>query len=1117
MRTIKIRCLAILFALTYSATVHAAITGRVVDSDANPIAGASIRAYAAEGSAAMLARIVSGKVERELVASSQSAQNGSFSIDVNRSPAVDITVETPEYRWTVATVDGDDLGAIVLGLHPAHTLQITSDGKPVPGAIVLVGPNIWRSDSTGGVTAFRGPYSVVYPGYAIANSSGSSATGVKLTRGVTVRGRVVNAAGPVAGAIVSVNGWPLTETAGDGTFAIAHAPEDWKSITAVRGNEIGESARPAAGSVEIRLGTGAAFTGTIRDSARGAAVAGARMTLIGADGTWTIVMSDANGSFSFAPLLPGNYRVVGFHPTYAIETAGVAVPVVRARDFAAQPLTRVRGQVLDDEHKAISGAIVFSNDPYARTAISDAAGEFTLRFPSSPTSPAGIFASKFGHISTVSKPRIWQPGDAREDVALTLSTSFRVQVRVVDQQGQPVPNAEVNAMRLGDGVRSIVPCYSETREDCHHAGPDGMVTLVMIEGLHDLSVLGDDIAPVRLSNQMVTVRSPAIVVKVDRGLEIRGRVTYADGTPAVGVLVGMPAAFQPRSVPVAPDGTFRLTGVAAGSVTVRAFSSDRHLFSAPVTLKAPASGVTITMPRGAHIEGRILDGATRKPVNDFTILLPSRDRVSDGLAAAGGQHMHADDGRYTLDNVSPGSLQILVRASGYSAGSRNDITVEDGKTLKGIDILLDRGARVTGRVTSAGKPIAGVRVTLDPSALNQSGTRAVTDVAGLYTFESVAEGDHNIEYEKSGFGILYRPLAITVGKDSRLDVALDGGHELRGRVLDRSGRGVPDADVSALASGQPPGNTVTDDEGAFVLRGLAEGHYEVGARKAGYATAAAKLDLPQTQPLMFTLDTGATINGRVTGVPPDFTEGITVSGKVGKGGLPPPPNGSIHFSPLPLSNDRLGTGAMISADGSYTVSGLTAGDYEVQVNGPGFGLKTRYTATESGTFDVDIRGALLKGRVIDAAGGAPLANVHVLLTDSHGLPADTDSGGRFSFDGLGDGNHSLTVTRQEYAASRLPFVVSNGAVPDMEVRMEQVPATILRVVDAGTGAPVNADVMVSGMATSINESAMRFDDGAFKAWLKPGRYKAGVRAAGYPYKWVDFTVPTADVNIAIAH
>src|SRR5438270_13507801 len=87
-----LRKLAIVLALTVAATANAAITGRIVDDEARPIAGAEILAHDAESSAVMRARLIAGKLERPVVASAHSAQDGSFSIDVKGHSAVDLTI-----------------------------------------------------------------------------------------------------------------------------------------------------------------------------------------------------------------------------------------------------------------------------------------------------------------------------------------------------------------------------------------------------------------------------------------------------------------------------------------------------------------------------------------------------------------------------------------------------------------------------------------------------------------------------------------------------------------------------------------------------------------------------------------------------------------------------------------------------------------------------------------------------------------------------------------------------------------------------------------------------------------------------------------------------------------
>src|SRR5205807_6729758 len=120
--------------------------------------------------------------------------------------------------------------------------------------------------------------------------------------------------------------------------------------------------------------------------------------------------------------------------------------------------------------------------------------------------------------------------------------------------------------------------------------------------------------------------------------------------------------------------------------------------------------VTRTIPSGARIEGTVIDRTTQQPVTEFSIALPSRGQRQFQLAANAEKTIHADDGRFAIDNVPPGAVDLLVRASGYVSGSRGDINAEDGKTVTGIDIQLDRGATISGRVTAGGAPVAGADV-----------------------------------------------------------------------------------------------------------------------------------------------------------------------------------------------------------------------------------------------------------------------------------------------------------------------------------------------------------------------------------------------------------------------
>jgi large repetitive protein len=1192
---------AFLFALTVAVTANAAITGSLVDTDSKPVAGATVRAYAAEGSDAMRARLMAGKLDRgEPVASAQSAENGSFSIELKTPAAVDLVIEAVSHNpTTITSVDGDDLGIIVLGHPPTRTVRITSGGKPVANAIVASASDVARTKASGEVPAGSGNYYVVHPDYAVARSAGG-VTEIKLTRGVAVRGRVVKGTDPVAHAIVSINGWPLAETGDDGTFAIAHAPENWQTITAVHGSDAGLASRPKTASVEIRLGPGATFTGSLRDTKRGSAVAGARMTLVGPDDTSAVALSDAKGNFSFGTLLPRSYQLGGIHPAYVIELATVVLPATRSRALTAQPFARAKGHVFDEDKKPVAGAVVSTTSSGAtrsRSSLTNAAGEFAVRVPPGLTFPLPLYASKRDYVGGMSPARVWQAGEVRDNIVITLARGFVAQVRVLDRRERPVPNAQVNVSHSASiGERTIpIGCADPSLPDCRHTNADGLVSVRTSEGRHDVMVFGDDVAPVRTPNQMLTARAATVVVHVDRGGEISGRVVLADGTPVAEAIVETPTGIMPRQGTTGSDGTFKITGIAPGPAMVTAFSSDRRLSSTPVSVTAPANDVTITMPRGARIEGRIFDRASQQPVTDFSILLPARGQqgvVRPDSLFAGGPAIHADDGRYALDNVPPGTLQLMVNATGYVAATRGDITVEDGKTVTGIDIALDRGANLSGRVTSAGAPVAGVQVHL---AFQRTAnfSNPTTDADGSYTMNGLAEGEHTIEFQKTGFVVLHKPVTITAGKDLRLDAELDPGRELRGRVVDHSGQPVAGANIATVGGdGRPLTMVASDGDGSFALQGLADGRYKVTARKEGFVSGeASDVVVPQTAALTLTMESGATINGRVTGLPPEqftrvvvtasgntsrnqtwvdtsgnfaltgmpdgrvrvdaflegngqrrnatktimiengvapqvemnFDEGITVSGHVTRASGPVTA-GSVAFmgrmapraGSMPI--DRQMINAVISPDGSYIATGLTAGDYDVRVNGPGLGYATKYTAATNGTFDIDIRGALLRGRVVDASTNVPVANAHVNVASrmpSFGS-ATTDSDGRFAVDALADATYSMQVSSDQYATASQQIVVSNGSVPDVEVRLEQAPGVIIHLVDATSGSPVDGNVAVADAAHRYSGTAVRIDNGTFKVWLKPGTYNANAYARGYISKALTITTPPAEVTIPIS-
>jgi len=170
---------------------------------------------------------------------------------------------------------------------------------------------------------------------------------------------------------------------------------------------------------------------------------------------------------------------------------------------------------------------------------------------------------------------------------------------------------------------------------------------------------------------------------------------------------------------------------------------------------------------------------------------------------------------------------------------------------------------IVGRVTVQGSdtPIAGARVLLLPASRPVSPIpigpppQATTDQDGRFGFQAIAPGQYRLNVQKSGFAPNYEPMtpppAVTIaaGQQVSVDVHLQRGGVISGRVLDATGGPLTDARVMALrrqpaarnAAGQTrllpapmTGPQQTNDLGEFRISGLAPGEYAVAVIPHGF-------------------------------------------------------------------------------------------------------------------------------------------------------------------------------------------------------------------------------------------------------------------------------------------
>ena len=1190
------RRLFLLALILSAATASAAVTGTVVAADGAPLAGARVRAFAREPFSATAARLLSSSPDPVPIATTESAADGRFSIDAKGNATIDVVVDAAGREpAALYAADGDDAGAISLSTaSKARRVRIVADGKPVANALLYLGHSLLvRSDAQG--NAFRANAGeaafIVHPDYGVgflAERNGE----VQLRRGTALRGRVVARDGttPVAGATLVAGGWPMARSGDDGTFTIAHAPARLHALVAVSGNDAGSAAVDGAKPTQIRLGTAASLSGTV--TAKGQApVAGATVSISG-EGMFDSAVTDAKGRYALAALPAETYSAQAMHPAYVNAGMGnVRATPTTTRAFALQPRSRVRGVVLTEDKKPAAGAFVgggLTRGGMNPIAMTTPAGEFTLRLPE--TDRLFVEAWKSGYAVALSPMFTLQPGETKSGVTLTLQRGFPLQVKVVDRDRTPVANAavDITLAAVADANDVVpVPCSVVDRLKCRLTGADGVMETRLGEGKYTVRVGGDDFLMKVLPEQALTARSSPLVVTVERGAEVSGRVVFADGTPVADARVGPLGSFVGGGAVSDANGTFTLKQLPRTPETLVAIVIDESpLRSAPVKVTPPARDVTLTIPTPSRLEGRVIDRATSQPVTSFTVLAMRRELNT----ASRGLDVNDANGTFVLKRVQPGALELRVTAPGYVGATVSDLLVEEGRALTGVEVKLDLGGRVVGHVTAGGSGAAGVHVRTGTRRRNVAS--ATTDANGDYTLDGVTPGDETIDFMKDGFVTKHKSVQIVAGKDNRIDVELDRGREIRGRVVDKSGQPVANARIAANTQAVPrAANSMSDADGQFTISGLEDGRYIVSAQKNGYVGASADdVDAAAGRPVTLTMDRGAAITGRVLGLPAedlpqvrvsasghnasaservdasgnfiltgipdgsitvtafkpgmpmrqsapkviqvvngsappidiDFGAGITIRGRVTRNGVAVS-GGNVSFSPRGRGGVRSANG-MIAADGEYEVSGVEPGDYDIRVYAGGGGNDAvQYTVVGNAVFDIDLKGASVRGIVVDAATGVPLPDVHVFITLAAGgnrvwRNATTDSDGRFTLDTLADGAYTLRTEREHYAAASQTVTVSGGSTPPLELRLTRGQEAVVRLVDSETGASLDGSVGLVDQQTKKfvgSNGSGRAEDGAIHIWAAPGRYTASIRVNGYLTQNVDVVVPGAEVRVAM--
>jgi hypothetical protein len=298
-----------------------------------------------------------------------------------------------------------------------------------------------------------------------------------------------------------------------------------------------------------------------------------------------------------------------------------------------------------------------------------------------------------------------------------------------------------------------------------------------------------------------------------------------------------------------------------------------------------------------------------------------------------------DQGHFRLNNLPlDAPLEVSLSKLEYL---RDSVTVRAAESEQKLDLTIrprPHGGSIAGTVIDQeGRPIVGAELTNMGRSSNEV-RKTTTGKEGRFRLENLYEGSHGKEVTVRARKFAPLRLKVTPGpadKPAEIDIALNAGHMLKGRVADEAGQPLEGVAVYFAGGGNPfsdGGSTKTDTQGIFEFDSLPP-DCPFRFQKSGYSEINdRRFDLDQPDVIAVTMVPSGAILGKVVNAKTrrpirTFNVRITFS-----------PSRQPNDPSAGISSDLVDPGqAFQSADGKFQIKDLLLGmPLQVMVDAEGF-------------------------------------------------------------------------------------------------------------------------------------------------------------------------------------
>ncbi|HVH98079.1 MAG TPA: carboxypeptidase-like regulatory domain-containing protein [Enhygromyxa sp.] len=499
-------------------------------------------------------------------------------------------------------------------------------------------------------------------------------------------------------------------------------------------------------------------------------------------------------------------------------------------------------------------------------------------------------------------------------------------------------------------------------------------------------------------------------------------------------------------------------------------------------------GVDILIHRGAMVRARVVIAEDQRGCQGAVVSLVDENvgRRLSGTADV--------DGRVELSVAVAGRYRVDVRCEGHRLTGAPVVELSgEASDSESLELTVERGLVIRGRVVGEGEPLVDAVVALIPARGGPPVATAVADANGEVELSGLEQGEYVVTGVAPGWFPEDVEARITLPRDDSFVLALRAGGSLSGAVVEPDGRPVASARVLAhrrSVNGRWRGETLTDAQGRYELAALPPGSYQVDVLAeggqplttpdGGAASASASVAGGEATELEFVV---AAWDGVITGLVVD-SEGEPVSAAFvcAKPNAPPPDAIASRGRCAPRMTD---------VDGSFEIRGLSAGELTLEARVRGGGEAALAGVAPGDHVELVIRdvGRLRGSAHYRSDASAPdLLVVELARTDAPVRRREVflRTRGEWSIEGLPIGRYQVRV-KASNGAGAVEAEVAVGDNDAGDVTLDDLTQLTGRVVRLETGEPL-ADFRVVATALDAQLRSRYVHDDARNVSDSSGRF-----------------------------